>query len=606
MKLPINQAHESIPSESSYSPLLENQFLTRQNLTQLGILVLLWAWMSFIFLGARPWSSRGEPREALVAQSMLQEQNFVLGEGYGGIVPSKPPVLHWSAIAVAKLGTGEITEFAMRAPSSLAALAVIVAVFFLSLSILPTLPPLLAPLILASSFEFFRSGIEARVDMLLCAAMFGTVLASFKFLTTRTVFSLLTASSLLALAILVKGPVGLILPCAAVTVFCWLEQRRFWRPFALLVPVITAVGIAGIWYFEAYQIAGDEFFQRVKYENVLRFLGTQEDEPHKHSAFYLFAMLLVGFLPWTILFLSALFSSLMSALKLKTIRTGSMNWYSGLPEHARLLVYWAGIVLVFFCIPASKRGVYLLPMYPALAILAAAILVKSVWVERLVTPLFKTVGVVFSLAALACISLKMGVVGGSGVANNPVVALSLLSEIFAQSAGPGIVSRVFEWFALVVLFASGVVLVFQRKILTQTSKLEVTVMRCAVLFCLGLGALHGGILPSVAKWLTPQQFAEQLKLELQLAPAKSIISFHYEFYGLSFYLNQRISRAEVLAPQTGDVVVMHEARRAEFDKFLAQSNLGYEFVARSINAIDEPNKKVLAVRITGIRENGVD
>ena len=47
------------------------------------------------WLGLKDFSTRGEAREALVAQAMVQSGNWILPSAYNGAIPSKPPLLHW-------------------------------------------------------------------------------------------------------------------------------------------------------------------------------------------------------------------------------------------------------------------------------------------------------------------------------------------------------------------------------------------------------------------------------------------------------------------------------------------------------------------------------
>ena len=81
-------------------------------------LVLLVAFLVTVpGMAGREFSTRGEPREALVAQAMISTGDWILPSGYGGSVPSKPPLTHW-IMALASLPGGEVTEFTARFPSA--------------------------------------------------------------------------------------------------------------------------------------------------------------------------------------------------------------------------------------------------------------------------------------------------------------------------------------------------------------------------------------------------------------------------------------------------------------------------------------------------------
>ena len=89
-----------------------------------------------------------------------------------------------------------------------------------------------------------------------------------------------------------------------------------------------------------------------------RFVGTSHfTEGHRHSVLYLFGALLAGSLPWTIFF-----PSIGAALW----RTRRMI---GRHDPQTFLLLWILVVFAFYAVASSKRGVYLLALYPALFLL---------------------------------------------------------------------------------------------------------------------------------------------------------------------------------------------------------------------------------------------
>lgn len=47
------------------------------------------------FLGCAPFFTKGEPREAVVALSMIKSGNWILPLSNGDVIPYKPPFLAW-------------------------------------------------------------------------------------------------------------------------------------------------------------------------------------------------------------------------------------------------------------------------------------------------------------------------------------------------------------------------------------------------------------------------------------------------------------------------------------------------------------------------------
>ena len=72
-------------------------------LAALAILYLPW-------LGETLFNSKGEPREAIVAVSMLQSGNWILPLNYGDDIPFKPPFLAWLIAGAAWLFNGGVVN----------------------------------------------------------------------------------------------------------------------------------------------------------------------------------------------------------------------------------------------------------------------------------------------------------------------------------------------------------------------------------------------------------------------------------------------------------------------------------------------------------------
>lgn len=76
---------------------------------------------------------QGEPREAGVALSILQQDNWILPVNNGVDIPYKPLFLHW-CIALLSLLTGGVTEYTARFPSALALAVMVLAGYVFSLA----------------------------------------------------------------------------------------------------------------------------------------------------------------------------------------------------------------------------------------------------------------------------------------------------------------------------------------------------------------------------------------------------------------------------------------------------------------------------------------
>lgn len=82
----------------------------------------------FLFLGESLFNTRGEPREAVVALSMLEKGNWILPINNGVDMAYKPPLFHWCIAAISTI-TGSVSEYTSRMPSALALAMMVMAGF---------------------------------------------------------------------------------------------------------------------------------------------------------------------------------------------------------------------------------------------------------------------------------------------------------------------------------------------------------------------------------------------------------------------------------------------------------------------------------------------
>ena len=83
----------------------------------LWLIIILAIVMMIPFLGLTDFNTKGEPREAVVAYTMLEHGNWILPINNGGDIPYKPPFFHW-CIAFFSLFIGHVNEYTSRLPSA--------------------------------------------------------------------------------------------------------------------------------------------------------------------------------------------------------------------------------------------------------------------------------------------------------------------------------------------------------------------------------------------------------------------------------------------------------------------------------------------------------
>ena len=309
-------------------------------------------------IGGYPLYTKGEPREAVTIFDIVHGGGIILPMRAGVEIPSKPLLMHWIA-ALFSIVAGGVSPFTVRLPSAIFAIGGMLACYGYVRRLYDSSTGFLAAIILGTTAQYIQAGTGSRVDSTLT---FFLELAFFEFIMiaegmTRRRLALYFAISL---AILAKGPVGLALPGLVALVWMALERRwNLLRSLKLAYGAIIVAIIGGGWYAAAIHIGGMRFVRKQLIgENLVRFVGGASfHQGHAHPFFYVEMALLAGFMPWTIF--------------LGVAAIGSIRRPVAMTPRFVYLLSWFVTVVVFYSLATSKRGVYLLALYPALAAIVA-------------------------------------------------------------------------------------------------------------------------------------------------------------------------------------------------------------------------------------------
>ena len=509
------------------------------------------------FLGLTDFYSKGEPREAVVAYTMVEHGNWILPINNGGDIPYKPPFFHW-CIALFSLLQGHVSEFTSRLPSALALVAMSVGGFVFFAKRKNANMALLATLLSLTAFEVHRAGINCRVDMVNTAFMVGALFLMFRWWErgkhTMPWLAILCMSG----ATLTKGPVGMLLPCAVMGVFMLTQRESLWSTvWRLGLAALLSLVLPLCWYYSAYLQGGDEFLRLVKEENIDRLLGKMAYESHENPFWYNFLTLITGWLPYTLLFVFSLF-----VLPWKRFSKSGFMQSVRRAEPMQVFVWLAfGIILFFYCIPKSKRSVYLLPCYPFMAWLMAQYVVWLV-ANRLSAVkayawLMSVLGVGLSVAFVV---LKTGVVPdtlfhGKHAADN----IAMLHALESISVSPSHLL-----FALLPA-AVGVATIMTLLKKDDTLRNRVVWLSLSVVVALFL-ALDSTFQPVVLNTKADKPLAPQIEQRFDMTKMYSYMSSPMlHFFSLNFYLGDRIQQFEKVKPEDG-VLMIPEDDVEEFKK----------------------------------------
>ncbi len=544
------------------------------------IILILITIISVIFwIGSGEFYTKGEPREASVALSMVNDGNWILPQAYADEVAYKPPLTHW-LMAVFSLPQNEVTPFTSRLPSALAFLGIVIVSFFLFGRKLKFVETFLACLILLTCFELHRAAMTARVDMLLTFFILTSLLCLYKWEVRERVTGLPPIIPImLGLAALTKGPVGILLPLLVFGVYLLLLKYNFWKIVGKLsLAAICAMILPCIWYILAYKSGGQNFLDLVWAENFGRFLGStnlniQYNLGHEEPIWYNFLTLLAGFIPWTIFLLISLFGIQYSWKResFKSVWNGILSM-----EKVKLFSLVSIVVIIgFYCIPTSKRSVYLMPAYPFIALFLAQFILyiseyKS-WVNKAFSIVISTIGIIVVLFCTATVITHwVDPVEFAGKFTRHQRTLNDVAATWSSLSQPKIL-----YISLISILVLAIYILFYQ--LQKKNNLKLLYATVGVILAINLVA-DGIFIPAFKNGVSVRPFAE--KIQSNYNPDKQhpiyVMNNLLEYsnmYGLNFYLGNNFLNFEKEDPEQGYFLTGDGA----FQKVLEKYGEKYEF-----------------------------
>ncbi|MGH7832499.1 MAG: phospholipid carrier-dependent glycosyltransferase [Candidatus Binatia bacterium] len=275
----------------------------------------------------------------------------------------KPILFYWlMASAFAVFGAN---EFAARFWPALAGCALVAMAFFFARAAAGLRCALLSALILVTSIEIVALSRLAITDMVLTFFITAS-LCSFYLAATQPAGAdsgrwALTGWAMAGLAVLTKGPIGIVFPITIASLFIWLSGNyRVWRALRPAAGLALFCLVVVPWYALESWITKGEFLEVFFLKhNIERYLSVNSG--HKGPWYYYLVVILAGFSPWS-MFLPA---SIKSAWK----RRGVGAWDDRRDNLPLFLLLWITVVLVFFSLARTKLPNYIAPLFPAMSLL---------------------------------------------------------------------------------------------------------------------------------------------------------------------------------------------------------------------------------------------
>ena len=315
----------------------------------------------FYQLGAAALFDPDEGRNSEKAREILALNDWITPHENFHAVLDKPIFFYWLIALSYKLFG--ISEWAARLPSALAALGCLVLVYFFTRVRWGRWTALWSTLILLTSIEFFSLARIVIFDMSLTFFLTLALCAFYEAAHTedarrRRIICLVMYVAFGA-GTLLKGLIGVVVP--GMVIFFYLLLGKQWailKRIYLVPGALVFLAMVLPWYLQAEARNAGYLQYYLWDEHFGRFASGMF---HRSGPwYYFFPVVLVGFLPW---------SFLLPFVARK-------YWNNKLDDKTLFLILWVSLPFIFFSVSKSKLPHYILPIFPALAMLTATALVS--------------------------------------------------------------------------------------------------------------------------------------------------------------------------------------------------------------------------------------
>jgi 4-amino-4-deoxy-L-arabinose transferase-like glycosyltransferase len=337
---------------------------------QRWLLVLLTAFTFFILLGSRALNEPDEGRYSEIAREMLETGNWVVPHLWYLPHLDKPPMTYW-LVAISMKLFGQ-NEWAVRLPLALAGMSGVWAAWLLGCSVGGRRVGWWSALILQTSLLYFAMARMLTTDMFL--TVFNTWAIYFFWRSwqslkpevrsqkSEVLLWHLAGWAAIAVGFLTKGPIALAVPLVALgalVIYRWKSfaaKKLLWS--GLAAGLVFFLVLVLPWFLAVFRRVPEAFGYMTVYQAAGSVLGTTIKN-RKGSLFYFFGILAVGLLPWTFLL-----GWLWRRRHWRHLNQESKNAWV-------LLSAWAIFPFVLFSLSQAKLPAYILPIFPALAVMLA-------------------------------------------------------------------------------------------------------------------------------------------------------------------------------------------------------------------------------------------
>jgi 4-amino-4-deoxy-L-arabinose transferase-like glycosyltransferase len=343
--------------------------ISPQPWAQVALLLGLCFVIYFINLGQWDLWNPDEPRYAEVSREMVNGGDWILMHRNGDLYTDKPPLFFWTIAISSFLGRG-INPFSVRFPSAFFGTLTVLLTFFVGKRLYSSRTGFLGGLILATSFEFAYLSTRGNIDTMLTFFTTASILCFLQWYqqgkggkASREGMKGIYFYGYyigMGLATLAKGPIGFILPLLVTLLFLLVQKDwKGLKAMRLLRGMLLLMAIVLSWYLPAILRGGEEYLQAtLLHHSFDRFA---KGSAHIRPIYYFLYQFPPLFLPWIIFLPAAMVYGFSRATMVKR-------------NEFLFLLIWFTLIFLFFTLSKGKRGLYLLPLFPA-----ASLMIGKLW-----------------------------------------------------------------------------------------------------------------------------------------------------------------------------------------------------------------------------------
>ena len=342
---------------------------------------LCWFWAALVFSAVAVFANLGsegiyaaqEGRTAIILRNMFRTGDYLEMVVKDGVPYEKPIGHYWLCLPtayLAKLGGDAMqsrVEWGIRIPSALCSLFTVLLAGLFAKRLYGTRVGAMAMVMLATMSNFDKLGRLGHIDMPLAAAFMTAMYFLYVgyFEEWKPNWKIYLFYVALGWGMLLKGPLVVMLAALVVLGMAATRGKRWYevlRDLRIVRGALIVLAISLPWYiYECIHSKGAFFEEFIVRQNLNRFTGDPGVYRKKSPVWHYIPKLLAGALPWSIATLAGLVIHFKKIVRFR-LSTGS-----------RFLLIWFLTGFVFFSLSAVKRIDYLLPLFPALAIMTARV-----------------------------------------------------------------------------------------------------------------------------------------------------------------------------------------------------------------------------------------